>query len=75
LIDDHVEGRVVPVCDASALAEAVIAVAGSELLRREMGIAARSRAKRDFDISRMIDDYERLFERISSARVSGPPPG
>jgi glycosyltransferase involved in cell wall biosynthesis len=73
LIDDHVEGRIVPVRDANALAEAIIAVAGNASLREAMGRAALARAKRDFDVSRMIDNYEQLFERISGARASGQP--
>jgi glycosyltransferase involved in cell wall biosynthesis len=74
LLDDNVEGRVVPARDAAALAEAIIAVAGNESLRKAMGRAGHARAKRDFDVSRMIDEYERIFETIRNARGSGRQP-
>lgn len=74
LLDDNVEGRIVPVRDANALSEAIIAIADDDALRASLGTAARLRAARDFDVARMLDDYEMLFVRVTSARASGPPP-
>jgi glycosyltransferase involved in cell wall biosynthesis len=71
LVDDNVEGRLVPVRDTAALADAVAMIANDRAIRESMGHAARARAKRDFDVSRMLDAYERLFERITSEPAAG----
>jgi glycosyltransferase involved in cell wall biosynthesis len=44
LATDGVEGRIVPVGDTAALAQALLALARDEPLRRRMGAAARARA-------------------------------
>jgi glycosyltransferase involved in cell wall biosynthesis len=74
LVDDGVEGRVVPVGDSSALAGAIIEIAGNASLREAMGAAAHARARRDFSVERMIDEYERLLRRIRTGRASGQSP-
>lgn len=64
LLDDGVEGRLVPVRDADALADAVIELAQAEGLRTRMGAAGQARARRDFRTERMVDEYEALFQSI-----------
>lgn len=64
LVQDGVEGLLVPVKDASALASAIIALCSDREKRETMARAARERARRDFTIDRMIDEYEALLHQI-----------
>ncbi len=67
VVDDGRTGRLVPVRDASAIAEAVAEIANNDARRREMAIAARAKAVTDFDEQRCIDltldVYGSLLER------------
>lgn len=58
---DGVTGRLVPARDVSALAEAMIGLAGDPGLRESMGRAAREHIRRHFTLERMTADYLRLF--------------
>ena len=63
---DHGEtGLLVPVSDPAALTEAIVALAGDPSLRARMGLAARDKARADFDqqnvIRTTLDVYERLL--------------
>ena len=64
LVQDGVEGLLVPVKDAEALASAIIALCGDGEKRQTMARAARERARRDFSMDRMIDEYEALLLEI-----------
>jgi glycosyltransferase involved in cell wall biosynthesis len=67
LLDDGVEGRLVPVGDASALAAAAIEVARDDALRARMGAAGRARAGRDFTWERVIREHEDLLDEVVRA--------
>jgi glycosyltransferase involved in cell wall biosynthesis len=71
VVDDGVTGRLVPVRDAPALAAAVRALAASPGVRSDMSVAARTKARRQFDQARVIDTtlatYARLLEGRSRA--------
>ncbi len=69
LLDDGVEGRLVPVRDADALADAVIELALAGGLRSRMGAAGQDRARRDFRTERMVDQYEALLQSIIDRRT------
>jgi sugar transferase (PEP-CTERM/EpsH1 system associated) len=71
LIEDGVTGRLVPVGDAAALAQALAAYAGDAHLRAQHGKAARGRAVEEFGLDRMIDRYRRLY-REAAARGRRP---
>jgi glycosyltransferase involved in cell wall biosynthesis len=76
-------GFLVPVGDAAALAEALLAVLTDRELALRLGQEARRRATLEFDERRVfaivLDEYERLLrekglrERIPPARAEAPP--
>ena len=57
-------GRLVPPGDASALAEALAAIAGDRALCRQLGAAAAAVAQQRFDVSVMAAAYARLFASV-----------
>ncbi len=70
LRDGH-EGRLIPVRDAGALARAVIELAADPALRQRMGAAGAERARREFDIDRVVAEYETVLQGV----VAGHAPG
>ncbi|HYN43754.1 MAG TPA: glycosyltransferase family 4 protein [Thermoanaerobaculia bacterium] len=66
---DAVRSSAVPVGDAPALAEAIVALATDEELRRRMGEAAHSWA-RENDAERTAARFEAIYLRVSRARPS-----
>lgn len=64
VVDDGVEGRVVPQGDWRSLARAMAELAGSPELRRRMGTAARRRAEADFGEARIVAEVMALYDRI-----------
>ncbi|HET8655825.1 MAG TPA: glycosyltransferase family 4 protein [Longimicrobiaceae bacterium] len=69
LVDERVEGVLVPPKDPAALAEAMIELGGDAGLRERMGAAGRARAERDFSLERMLDRHEALFEDVLRSRA------
>lgn len=71
LIQDGVSGRLCPVGDPAALAEALAGLAADPRRAAGMGAAAREYARRVFDTAAVCADYEALFlelAREASAR-------
>lgn len=65
LVDDGVEGFLVPCSDTGALVAALERLARSPDLRAEMGAAGRRRAERDFSASRMAEAYAALYTALA----------
>ena len=65
-INDSGGGQVVPPGNAGAMAEAVLAFVDDEVRRKETGLRARAYAERTYEIPRITDRFERLFERLRS---------
>jgi len=63
LVEDGVTGILAPRGDLQALGSALETLAGNPRLRREMGDAARERAKR-FEVSAMVEGYAALFQEM-----------
>jgi glycosyltransferase involved in cell wall biosynthesis len=61
VVSDNVDALLVPPSDVIALASALRALINDPALRRRLGAAARTRARRDYDITTMVDRYERLY--------------
>ncbi|MFD7292594.1 glycosyltransferase family 4 protein [Streptomyces sp. NPDC059897] len=67
IITDGVDGRLVPVGNASALAESLVDLIEDEPARRRMGAAARAAAQR-YDPEPIVGRYEALFEDLAASR-------
>jgi glycosyltransferase involved in cell wall biosynthesis len=68
VVDDGVTGRLVPVGDAGALADAIAALATDDAGRAAMGRAGRAKAEREFDDRRVIDITLGVYEQLLGAR-------
>jgi glycosyltransferase involved in cell wall biosynthesis len=73
VVDDGVTGLYVPVRDVAALETAISALASDPERRRAMGIAARGKARAEFDVQRCVDitlaTYDRLLVAHGSPRA------
>ncbi|MFD4831035.1 glycosyltransferase family 4 protein [Streptomyces uncialis] len=67
IISDGVDGRLVPVGDAPALAAAMLDLIGDGSGRRAMGSAALESARR-FDPGPIVTRYESLFAELGTSR-------
>jgi len=68
VVDEGRTGRLVPARDARALADAIYEVATDADLRREMAIAGREKALKDFDQQRCIDVTLGVYETRLAVR-------
>ncbi len=71
LIDDGVEGLLVPARDPQALARAIGQVLGNPQRARAMGERAKARQAREFDIEVMVRRLENLYRELYAARADG----
>jgi glycosyltransferase involved in cell wall biosynthesis len=68
MVDEGVNGVLVPVRDSRALADAIGALARDRSLRERMGQASIAKARREFDERRVIDTTLEVYDRLLSAR-------
>jgi len=68
LVQPGVTGTLVDAGDTHALAQAIVAYAQDESLRRAHGLAGRERAEREYSIERMLSDYDNLY-RLHSRQL------
>lgn len=68
IIEDEVNGFLVPPADPAALAGRVINLARSPLLRQEMGQRGRSIVRTRFSFARQAAQYEDLFVAVAGRR-------
>ena len=68
VVDDGVTGRLVPVGDAGALADAVAAIAGRRRGPARWGVPGRVKATREFDDRKVIDITLGVYERLLGTR-------
>ena len=64
IITDGLNGLLVPVGDAAAMAEAILRLLSDEPLRKQLAEEGRKRAE-DFKLTKMVSQYEKVFERAS----------
>ncbi|MGE3707390.1 MAG: glycosyltransferase, partial [Vicinamibacterales bacterium] len=68
LVEDGVQGRLVPSRDVQALATAMIGLAERPDERARMGAAGRARVARAYASERLVDEVEGLYERVVRER-------
>jgi glycosyltransferase involved in cell wall biosynthesis len=64
MIEDGVNGRLIPPADGVALAAAVRGLLGNDSEARRIREAARRTVRERYSLERMVSDYEQLFERL-----------
>ena len=69
-VRDRVEGLVVPVGDVEALAAALLALYRAADLRVRLGAAARRRVETEFEIGKVAEQLERMYQAAMSADVA-----
>lgn len=75
LVEDGVEGLLCPAGDAPALAAALSRLASDPDLRRRLGLAARDKVRRQFDLRRnALALSERLREQVAATRAMSSRP-
>ena len=67
VVEEGVNGHLVPPRNVPALAEAIDRLIGDATLRRRFGEASRRKALEEFDIDKVVDQYLPLYE---ASRVS-----
>lgn len=70
IIEDGVDGRLVPVGDADAVAEALLGLIQDDELRRRAGRAALA-ASRRFDPARIAERHEAIFAELVARGPGG----
>lgn len=64
LITNNINGLLVPVNDIDAMADAILRLLNNTSLRRRLAEAGRKRAE-DFRVEKMIEAYQKLFEKVA----------
>lgn len=72
LVQDGLQGRVVPPRDPRALASALAALAADPVLRRECGARARARIAEHFNIRATVEQMRTLFTGLAASRAAQP---
>jgi glycosyltransferase involved in cell wall biosynthesis len=77
IVEDEVNGLLVPVRDHRALAAAIVRALNDPALRRRMGEAGLARANERFTVERMVSETAAVYARIASrphiAGTESPP--
>ena len=70
VVDDGVDGFLVPVKDSEALAQKLRILIENKELRVRMGKAARQKAEREFSINNVIDKHLEIYSRLNIEETS-----
>lgn len=62
VVDDGINGFLVPVKDGKELAEKIKILVEDETMRREFGKASRKKAVEEFDVKVVVEQYLRLYD-------------
>jgi len=77
IVEDGVNGRLVPPRDARALARAIVDALKDEPLRRRMGAAGLARVHERFTVERMVDETASVYARVArtghAVDIESPP--
>jgi glycosyltransferase involved in cell wall biosynthesis len=72
VVADGSTGLLVPPRDPPALAQALLSVLGSAATAHELGAAGRRRVEADFDVRRMVEQYQSLYAAKSEPAPAEP---
>jgi len=75
VVDDGVDGVLVPVGDVDAMAGALARLAAEPELRRRLGDAGRVRVLGRYRVERLVDDVDALYRELLSSAGLPPPAG
>jgi glycosyltransferase involved in cell wall biosynthesis len=75
VIDEGVQGFLVPPGDPGALADRILRLLGSDSLRRQMGERGRQRVREKFSFAEMASRYQWLFDRLTGQSCALPTAG
>jgi glycosyltransferase involved in cell wall biosynthesis len=64
LVDDGVDGVLVPIRDPEAMAAALVRLGRDGELRRRLGAQARAKSEDRFSAAHMVRGYEQVYERV-----------
>ena len=64
VVQNEITGKVVPVRNEEALANAMLCLAGDSDLRAGYSARARKRFEEEFRLTRMMDSYNRIYESL-----------
>lgn len=67
IVEDEVNGLLIPTEDPESLAMAILRLAGDRDLRRRMGRAGRAGVREKFDFEKCLDMMEDLYDRIGAS--------
>jgi glycosyltransferase involved in cell wall biosynthesis len=73
IIEDGVNGLLVPVRDHHALAEAIVRALKNAALRERMGSAGLARVNERFTVERMVSETATVYERVSRLNAARGP--
>jgi glycosyltransferase involved in cell wall biosynthesis len=69
MIDDGVNGALVPRGDPIALGNAIVRCLSDKALCERMGTSARERAMSDFTVDRMVDSFLDVYQRVEATAL------
>jgi L-malate glycosyltransferase len=70
IVEDSVNGLLVPPRDHHALADAVVRALKNPLLRQQMGDAGFARVKQRFTVERMVEQTADIYQRLVARQLS-----
>src|SRR5712691_10112220 len=70
IVEEGVNGLLVPTRDHHALADAIVRALKDAALRREMGEAGYARVNERFTVERMVSDTADVYKRVTRSRAS-----
>jgi len=69
IVEDGVNGLLVPPRDAHALADAMVRALNDESMRRRMGAAGLARVRERFTVERMVSQTADIYRRLRQSQV------
>lgn len=72
LVEQDVNGLLVPAQAPGALAEALATLVGSSELRRRFGESGRGKIERDYSLDSMANSFDTLYQRLLAPRTGRP---